>query len=166
MIANPALRAFRYNPYDKSLTREHYETQKMLQLRRYKYFFPPILCVSVQQKKNDFSPCSLYVCLAPGYVSMRLRRCCSSAGTNTFFPLFFVCLAGWLSVGRLIFSFHGSMSLAALRRTKPTDSEAVEAGRRAQRWGVILGTLGRQVRERNERWMDQCKTERTKGPAG
>lgn len=25
-------------------------------------------------------------------------------------------------------------------------SEAVEAGRRAQHWGVILGTLGRQVR--------------------
>lgn len=35
MIANPALEAFRYNPYDKSLTREHYETQKMLQLRRW-----------------------------------------------------------------------------------------------------------------------------------
>lgn len=34
MIANPSLEAFRYNPYDKSLTREHYETGKMLQLRR------------------------------------------------------------------------------------------------------------------------------------
>lgn len=33
MIANPALEAFRYNPYDQSLTREHYETGRMLQLR-------------------------------------------------------------------------------------------------------------------------------------
>lgn len=48
MIANPALQAFRYNPYDKSLTREHYETQKMLQLRRcqMKTIFPPILCLA------------------------------------------------------------------------------------------------------------------------
>jgi 2-(3-amino-3-carboxypropyl)histidine synthase len=34
MIANPSLEAFRYNPYDKSLTREHYEAPKMLELRR------------------------------------------------------------------------------------------------------------------------------------
>lgn len=34
MIANPSLEAFRYNPYDRSLTRERYEHAHMLQLRR------------------------------------------------------------------------------------------------------------------------------------
>lgn len=34
MIANPELEAYRYNPYDKTLTREYYETQKMLSLRK------------------------------------------------------------------------------------------------------------------------------------
>jgi hypothetical protein len=37
-----------------------------------------------------------------------------------------------------------------ITRTPTHDSEAVEAGRRAQRWGVILGTLGRQVRHRED----------------
>lgn len=88
MIANPSLEAFRYNPYDKSLTREHYETGKMLQLRR------------------------------------------------------------WGPVEEV---WDGGVQLAyVLTRDACTvrfdlNSEAVEAGRRAQRWGVILGTLGRQV---------------------
>ena len=34
MIANPELEAYRYNPYDKTLTREYYETQKMLSFRK------------------------------------------------------------------------------------------------------------------------------------
>lgn len=34
MIANPSLEAYRYNPYDKTLTREVYDTPKMLRLRK------------------------------------------------------------------------------------------------------------------------------------
>lgn len=35
MIANPWLSALRYNPYDRTLTREAYDTPKMHQLRSY-----------------------------------------------------------------------------------------------------------------------------------
>ncbi|EWM29993.1 diphthamide biosynthesis protein 1 [Nannochloropsis gaditana] len=34
MIANPSLEAYRYDPYDKTLTREIYDTPKMLRLRK------------------------------------------------------------------------------------------------------------------------------------
>lgn len=34
MIANPTLRALRYNPYSKTLTDEHYETKKMKNIRQ------------------------------------------------------------------------------------------------------------------------------------
>lgn len=98
MIANPALEAFRYNPYDKSLTREHYETQKMLQLRRW-------------VRDGEGRDGLFYMCTC-----MHVHTCC----------------------------WDRRLGLTG-RYTTKSDSEAVEAGRRAQRWGVILGTLGRQV---------------------
>lgn len=35
MIANPSLPAFRYNPYDKTLTHEVYEYERMTTIRKY-----------------------------------------------------------------------------------------------------------------------------------
>jgi hypothetical protein len=36
MIANPSLPAYRYNPYDKTLTHEVYEYDKMTAIRRWR----------------------------------------------------------------------------------------------------------------------------------
>lgn len=35
MIANPSIPAYRYNPYDKTLSRERYDFDTMTQIRRY-----------------------------------------------------------------------------------------------------------------------------------